>query len=115
MAGEHFSEDVCLFFPQWEGAGETDVFTGATLLHQILKPRIPFTEIAVEMSHELQVEHDILGYAHLLRYAQQARHLLSSKHPHRIYPLGGDCGIDVVPISYLNHRYAGDLAVIWLD
>jgi arginase len=115
MIEEHFSEDMYLFFPQWEGAGETNVYTGATLLHQILQPRIHFTEIAVEILHELQIEHNILGYAHLLRYAQQARHLLSTKHPRRIFTLGGDCGVDVVPISYLNQQYDGELAVIWLD
>lgn len=115
MAPHQFSEDLYLFFPQWEGSGETNVYTGATILHQILKPRIPFTEIGVEVPHELHVEHDVIGYPHLLRYAQQARHLLSTKNPHRIFPLGGDCGIDVVPISFLNKRYDGDLAVVWLD
>ncbi len=115
MAPHHFSEDLYLFFPQWEGSGETNVYTGATILHQILKPRVPFTEIEVEVPHELCVEHDIIGYPHILRYAQQARHLLSTKNPRRIFPLGGDCGIDVVPISFLNKRYDGDLAVVWLD
>jgi arginase len=115
MAENHSSEDLYLFFPQWEGSGETNVYTGATILHQILKPRVPFTEIEVEVPHELHVEHDIIGYPHLLRYAQQAHHLLSTKNPRRLFPLGGDCGIDVVPISFLNKRYDGDLAVIWLD
>src|SRR5690348_7522055 len=115
MEPHQFPDDLYLFFPQWEGSGETGVHTGATILRQILSPRIPFTEIEVEVSHELRVEHDILGYAHLLRYAQHARHLLSTRHPRRLFPLGGDCGIDVVPISFLNKRYDGDLAVIWLD
>ncbi len=87
MVENHFSEDLYLFFPQWEGSGETNVYTGATILRQILKPRVPFTEIEVEVSHELRVEHDIIGYPHILRYAQQARHLLSTKNPRRIFPL----------------------------
>src|ERR1051326_2082444 len=115
MAEDHFSEDLYLFFPQWEGAGKTNVHAGATILHQMLSPRIPFTEIEVEVPHDLHVEHDIVGYPHLLRYAQQARHLLSARNPRRIFPLGGDCGIDLVPISFLNKRYDGDLAGIWLD
>jgi len=115
MTSNHFSEDLYLFFPQWEGSGETNVYTGAMMLRHILETRIPFTEIEVEVSHELRVEQDIIGYPHLLGYAQQARHLLSTKNPRRIFPLGGDCGIDVVPISFLNKRYDGDLAVIWLD
>jgi arginase len=115
MAPGQFSEDLYLFFPQWEGSGQTNVYTGATMLRQMLSPRVPFTEIEVEGPHELRVEHDIIGYPHLLRYARQVRHLLSTKKPRRIFPLGGDCGIDLVPISFLNTRYDGDLAVIWLD
>jgi len=115
MAENHFSEDLYLFFPQWEGSGKTNVYTGATILRHILKPRVPFTEIEVEFTHELRIEHDIIGYPDILRYAQQAHQLLSTKNPRRIFTLGGDCGIDVVPISFLNKRYDGDLAVIWLD
>src|SRR5260370_10128057 len=50
-----------------------------------------------------------------LARAPHAHHLLKKNNPRRIFPLGGDCGIDVVPISFLNKRYDGDLAVIWLD
>ena len=29
--------------------------------------------------------------------------------------VGGTCGVEVAPVTYLNDRYAGDLAVIWFD
>ena len=29
--------------------------------------------------------------------------------------LGGDCLVDLAPFAYLNERYAGDLAVLWVD
>ena len=116
MTKNHSSEDLYLFFPQWEGSGETnELYTGASILHQFLKPTLPFAEIEVESTHELSVEHGITGYAHILRYLQEARHLLSTRNPRRIFSLGGDCGIEVAPISFLNKRYAEDLAVIWLD
>ncbi|WP_165423699.1 arginase family protein [Ktedonosporobacter rubrisoli] len=115
MTEMHSSEDLYLFFPQWEGSGKTEVYIGATILQQILQPHIPFNAIKVEAAHEPDFEHDILGYSHILRYAQEAHHLLSSKNPRRIFTLGGDCGIEVAPISFLNKRYDGDLAVIWLD
>jgi arginase len=115
MASNHNTDDLYLFFPQWEGAGKRNVYTGATLLQQILKERIPFTKIEVEGVEELHIEHDIIGYPHILQYAQQTHTLLRERNPHRIFPLGGDCSIDIVPISFLNQRYDGDLAVIWLD
>ena len=29
--------------------------------------------------------------------------------------IGGTCGVEVAPVSYLNENYQGDLAVVWLD
>jgi arginase len=29
--------------------------------------------------------------------------------------VGGDCSVEIAPVSYLNRRYAGDLALVWLD
>ncbi|MEF0941144.1 arginase family protein [Rhizobium sp. BR 362] len=29
--------------------------------------------------------------------------------------LGGDCLVDLAPFAYLNERYEGDLAVLWVD
>ena len=115
MVESHFAEDLYLFFPQWEGSGEASVYTGAAILRQLLSARVTFHEIEVESPHELRIEHNIVGYSQLLRYAQQAHQILSTTNPRRVFPLGGDCGIDVVPISFLNKRYDGDLAVIWLD
>ncbi|HTK06997.1 MAG TPA: arginase family protein [Ktedonobacteraceae bacterium] len=109
-------EDMYLFFPQWEGSGKTnEIYRGATTLYQSLKSSIPFTEIEVESHHEPLIEQDIVGYAHILRYLQEVHHLLNTKKPQRIFTLGGDCGIEIAPISFLNKRYDGDLAVIWLD
>jgi arginase len=116
MAENHRSEDLYLFFPQWEGSGKTnELYTGAMILHHILKPLVPFTEIEVEFTHEILVEHDIIGYPHILRYVQEAHHLLSITNPRRVFTLGGDCGIELAPLSFLNKKYDGDLAVIWLD
>lgn len=90
MVENHRFEDLYLFFPQWEGSGETnELYTGATILHQLLKPIIPFTEIEVEPTHELSIQHGIIGYTHILRYLQEARHILNTRNPRRIFVLGG--------------------------
>lgn len=116
MTENTFSEDLYLYFPQWEGSGRTnEIYTGATTLHQFLKPIVPFTEITVDPYHELSVEHDIVGYTQILHHLQAAHQLLSIANPRRIFSLGGDCGIEIAPVSFLNKKYNGDLAVIWLD
>jgi arginase len=33
----------------------------------------------------------------------------------RILTVGGTCGVEAAPVGYLNERYGGDLAVVWLD
>ena len=35
--------------------------------------------------------------------------------PDRIVTVGATCGVELAPVAYLNERYAGDLAVLWLD
>lgn len=41
-------------------------------------------------------------------------HAISEYNPERIFTLGGDCGVEVAPISFLNRKHNG-VAVIWLD
>jgi arginase len=35
--------------------------------------------------------------------------------PDRIFSIGGDCGIEIAPASFLNKKYEGNLGLIWLD
>ncbi len=37
------------------------------------------------------------------------------QNPEKILLLGGDCAVELAPVSFLNQQYQGDLAVIWLD
>ncbi|WP_292415109.1 arginase family protein [Mesorhizobium sp.] len=51
----------------------------------------------------------------VLARAREARRLINKHKPDRVAVLGGDCGVDLAPFAYLNKRYDGDLAVLWLD
>jgi len=51
----------------------------------------------------------------LLNHASQLRALLDEQKPNHVLIIGGDCSVDVLPISYINHKYKGDIAVIWID
>jgi arginase len=77
--------------------------------------KFQFTEVPVESCAELEIENDILGYRQILSLLQIARAKILSTSPDRIFTLGGSCGIETLPVSYLNHKYGGDLAVVWLD
>ncbi|MGY0038106.1 arginase family protein [Pedobacter sp. NJ-S-72] len=41
--------------------------------------------------------------------------IISEIHPTKISTIGGDCGIEIMPISYLNKIYNGNLSIIWID
>lgn len=63
-----------------------------------------------------------LQRAHQIRQAEaidtnysRVRHLLQQSRPHQIYTLGGDCGVELSLISWLNTEYPNEFAVIWFD
>jgi arginase len=63
----------------------------------------------------LQVENGIIARGALLEQLSQAHRLIEKHQPDRLVVLGGDCMVDLAPFAYLNERYEGDLAVLWVD
>ncbi|WP_160090244.1 arginase family protein, partial [Pseudomonas sp. 9AZ] len=51
----------------------------------------------------------------LLEQLAHAQHLIQKHQPDRMVILGGDCLVDLAPFAYLNERYDGELAVLWVD
>lgn len=105
-----------LFFPQWQGSGPTDeVYHGARLVRDSLPATIPFVDVPVTPLHSIWLEHDIWGYPALMDQLKSACAILRDGNPATVFSVGGDCACELAPVSYLNERYAGDLAVIWFD
>ncbi len=105
-----------LFFPQWQGAGEIPALeTGAHRLRERLTGAGPWAEVPVPSVHPLRREAGVWGHGELLTQLGAARRLLDAHQPARILTIGGDCGVEVGPVSYLNARLGGDLAVVWFD
>ena len=103
------------FFPQWQGSGPSpELWAGAQELRRRL-PGFLFREVPVSLDPVSGITNGILGYEAILRQQQEAYRLVLNETPERIFSLGGDCGIEIVPVSWLNRRYDGQLAVIWLD
>jgi arginase len=109
---------MILFFPQWQGAGQGNrIDEPARLLMDALRPSLdmqPISEIALDPSSALELEHGIWGRTAILSQLTAARDLLAENAPDRIFTVGGDCGIEVIPVAYLNGRY-DDFALVWLD
>jgi len=104
-----------LYFPQWQGSTRKHIYHGAKLLHEKLQSTLPFLEVHVDEDSTLEQAHNVEGFAVIRAQLAEAHQQLQMHQPQQVRTLGGDCGVEVAPLGYLNHVYAGDLAVLWLD
>jgi arginase len=107
-----------LVFPQWQGGNNAPYYFGSQLLAWLAPAPIgPVEHVQVPKpdGEALPLENGIIARNALLRQASNARELIEKHNPDHIVILGGDCMVDLVPFAYLNERYAGELAVLWVD
>ncbi|OPY26748.1 MAG: formimidoylglutamase [Methanocella sp. PtaU1.Bin125] len=110
------SRSLTLVFPQWQGSGKQKyVYDGARLIAGLLPAGTPYEEVPVSLDDELSLERGIWGYRQISGQLSAAGQIIGRAGPDKIFLVGGDCGTEVAPVSYLNQRYDGDLAVLWLD
>jgi arginase len=107
-----------LLFPQWQGGGDPSYLFGARLLAWLApETNGPVEEVTVAEpdGQPLQVRDGILAREDVVSQFQDALRRIDLHKPDRIVVFGGDCGVDLAPFAYLNERYGGDLAVLWID
>jgi arginase len=118
MKASSSDKTLRLLFPQWQGGNNPPYHFGAQLLAWLAPdPRGPVAEVpvAVPGAEPLPLEGGIRGRSALLQQMRSARAIIDEHAPDRLVVLGGDCLVDLAPFAYLNERYAGDLAVLWVD
>jgi len=109
-------ENLGLLFPQWQGSGDNlSLYYGSQLIAKEFERVCKLEEVAVSLEKELCVERNIRGYETIIRQMVDTSGLLNERKPKKVLLVGGDCGTEPMPVSYLNKRYDGDLAVIWFD
>jgi arginase len=110
------SRSLNLVFPQWQGSGKRKyVYDGAKLIREHMLAGVPCEEVRVSLDDDLRLENGIWGYRQIRDQLKNACDIITKNSPERIFLIGGDCGTEVAPASYLNKLYDGDLAVLWLD
>jgi len=107
--------DMKIYFPQWQGSGNRALYTGAAAARKGLNLKSRLKEIKMASDENLVEENGILGYRQILEQLKKLGEEIDSNQPNSILTLGGGCDIEVLPVSYLNKKYEGDLSVIWLD
>jgi arginase len=104
--------------PQWQGGGNNRAYAlGAQLLAWLAPASAAaFEEVPISLQTEgLTVDQGIFAREVVLAQARAARQILERRQPDRVVVFGGECSVDFAPFAYLNGRYNGDLAVLWVD
>jgi arginase len=57
----------------------------------------------------------IRHYEAILENARAVKALLLAEDPESIFLIGGECSTELMPVSFLRHKYGEDLAVLWFD
>jgi arginase len=103
-----------LLFPQWQGSGHErakELRSGALALKPFLPPDTK--EIEVE-DVDTETANNILCYADIALNLEEVLHVIQEAKPNKLVTIGGDCGVDVGPVTYLNHHHK-NFALIWID
>ncbi|MFP7223902.1 arginase family protein [Priestia filamentosa] len=111
------SKTLRLLMPQWQGGNNPAYFLGAQLLSWLAPNMNDIQEeVPVSLTEEgLEVEKGIFARQTLLKQLHNAEDILGKHDPDRVIVLGGDCGVELAPIAYLNNKYNGDMAILWID
>ncbi len=105
-----------LLYPEWQGSGKSPaVQPGAMTIARELFPDTAFLTIDSPLEEHLAREEGVVGLRSIATRFRDAIVRVRRAAPDRIVTIGGTCGVEAAPVAYLNERYDGDLAVVWLD
>ena len=115
MAAHIRPGDLSLLLPEWQGYAVDSAVADAARALAASFSHGAFVEVQTPMTEPLTLEEGVVGLAAIARQAQMAVEAITAQRPSRIFTIAGTCGAELGPVSYLNARYRGDLAVVWLD
>ena len=103
-----------IYFPQWQGSGTgKNIESGAKAVLDYVNDS-EFIEVPLSPK-ELKQQHAINGYEAIKDQLEGLQKVIKEKQPKTLKIIGGDCGLEIIPVTYLNKIYDGDLGVIWFD
>lgn len=121
---------IRLIYPQWQGGNiaswipnipaedsSRGYYLGAMLLN-FLAPETEMRTFTVPVStdyHERKVTDGIIDKDIIVKQTKAALDILDIADAAKIVTLGGECSVSVPVFTWLNEKYADDLAVVWFD
>jgi arginase len=111
--------DLQLVVPLWQGSGEPGVAEGAARLAKIVAPST--LRHVVNLDLGTVAEHQNSGDESLIESRDEVEaHLIASSEvlqalgPSSLLTLGGDCTVEIAPVSHLASIHP-ELRVVWID
>ena len=121
---------IRLIYPQWQGGNiaswipkipaedsSRGYYLGAMLL-DFLAPETQMRTFTVPVSteyHERKVTDGIIDKEIIIKQTKAALDILDVAEADKIVTLGGECSVSVPVFTWLNKKYADDIAVVWFD
>src|SRR5437762_8039922 len=105
-----------LCVPQWQGSGAPDarlIAEGARATAALL-PTADRIDVAV-LDHPGTKRDGVANLDVLIENLRLVHAALASRELGRLLTAGGDCGVELGPISAVAQRHGGALTVLWLD
>lgn len=107
---------INILFPQWQGGGlNKATYEGAMELKKNYLNMDEFFEIKVSTETNEKIENNIWGYRTILKQLENIKELLDREKPDTIFTVGGGDDIEIIPLSYMNHRMKGDMSIVFFD
>ncbi|MEM7297976.1 MAG: arginase family protein [Bacteroidota bacterium] len=104
-----------LLYPEWQGyASHQEVYHGAKYFCQHMVAALDH-EVEVPIQEELAIEEGVIGRSSIIRMLNATTNVLNQADPTNLFMVGGTCGCELAPISFLNQKYDNDLAIFWFD
>jgi arginase len=100
--------------PQWQGSGFTDDLKfGAETFRLYFKDSD--TKVIPLSTKDLTTIANIKCFEPILEQTKLFKQVIIDSKPDKITTIGGDCAIELMPVSYLNKLYVEDICIIYID
>ena len=114
------TRSINLLYPEWQGGRHPDVHRGACWLAEAVFARRGYVTIEAPAPGEgalaeTPVQNGVFALADIAPRFVRTLDVLSRVQPERVLTLSGTCGGEAAPITWLNARHVGRVAVVWFD
>lgn len=104
-----------LLYPEWQCCKHSKVHRSALWLAKTLFADEDFVLVEAPEREILLRKAGVNGLESIASRFEVARTILSTSQPDHLFMIGGTCGAELAPVSYLNSLYSSDIAIIWFD